>query len=255
MKIVFIGSGNLATHLSMALKSAGHTPLQVYSNTLSHARQLAKCLHCDATDDIKHVSNEADAYIISIKDDAIAGVIDQLAEGRAEAVFIHTAGSVSIDIIARRVSHAAVLYPMQSFTKGRDLDFATIPCFIEASDSKAQNCVTELAESISHEIHPLSSEARKKMHLAAVFASNLANHCYRIAEKIVTKEGLDFKLFTPLILETAQKAILMSPRKAQTGPMVRNDVQVMQMQLSLLDDPHAKQIYKDMAESIYADND
>ena len=255
MKIVFIGSGNLATHLSMALKSAGHTPLQVYSNTLSHARQLAKCLHCDATDDIKHVSNEADAYIISIKDDAIAGVIDQLAEGRAEAVFIHTAGSVSIDIIARRVSHAAVLYPMQSFTKGRNLDFATIPCFIEATDSKAQNCVTELAESISHEIHPLSSEARKKMHLAAVFASNLANHCYRIAEKIATKEGLDFKLFTPLILETAQKALLMSPRQAQTGPMVRNDVQVMQMQLSLLDDPHAKQIYKDMAESIYVDND
>ena len=255
MKIVFIGSGNLATHLSMALKSAGHTPLQVYSNTLSHARQLAKCLHCYATDDIKHVSNEADAYIISIKDDAIAGVIDQLAEGRAEAVFIHTAGSVSIDIIARRVSHAAVLYPMQSFTKGRNLDFATIPCFIEATDSKAQNCVTELAESISHEIHPLSSEARKKMHLAAVFASNLANHCYRIAENIVTKEGLDFKLFTPLILETAQKAILMSPRQAQTGPMVRNDVQVMQMQLSLLDDPHAKQIYKDMAESIYVDND
>lgn len=253
MKIVFIGSGNLATHLSVALKSAGHTPLQVYSKTLSNACQLAKCLNCDATDDITQVSKEADAYIISIKDDAIAGIIDQLAEGRAEAVFIHTAGSVSIDILAHRASHAAVLYPMQSFTKGRDLDFATIPCFIEASDAIAQTCVTELAESISREVYPLNSETRKKMHLAAVFASNLANHCYRIAEKIVTKEGLDFKLFSPLILETARKATVMSPRQAQTGPMVRNDVQVMQMQLSLLDDPHAKQIYKDMAESIYAD--
>ena len=253
MKLVFIGSGNLATHLSCALKQSGHTVLQVCSKTLSHAQLLADTLECSATDNLSLVSRDADAYIISIKDDAIPAVISNLAKGREEAVFMHTAGSVELDVLSQSVKHAAVLYPMQSFTRGRTLDFKEIPFFIEATDTKSKECATQLAKSVSDNIYELNSTSRKKMHLAAVFASNFSNHCYRLAERIALSEGLDFQLFAPLILETACKATTMSPHDAQTGPMVRNDVGVMQMQLSLLDDELMKEVYKTMAKSIRGD--
>ena len=253
MKIIFIGSGNLASHLSVALKESGHAMLQVYSRTLSHAQQLADALCCDATDSLELVRTDADAYIISIKDDAISHVAEILGKGREEAVFMHTAGSVSIQVLAKSVKHAAVLYPMQSFTKGRTLDFKKIPVFMEATDDISRICVKTLSESVSENVCWLDSDVRKKMHLAAVFACNMTNHCYRLAEKMVQAEGIDFKLFAPLIMETAHKAIVMSPRVAQTGPMVRNDVGVMQMQLEMIDNPLAKKIYKTIAESVRAD--
>ena len=254
MKLVIIGSGNLATHLSAELKGSGHTLLQVYSRTLSHARELAGVFGCEAFDDVSSVSKDADAYIISVKDDAVGEVVKSLADSREGAVFMHTAGSVDISVLTQSVRHAAVLYPMQSFTKGRQPDFSEIPVFIEASDAQAMACVSELASSISGSVHELSSEARRRMHLAAVFASNLTNHCYRLAERIADAEGLDFRLFAPLIMETARKATAMSPRDAQTGPMVRNDVGVMQRQMELIGDSLTRDIYEAMAKSIYKDS-
>ncbi|MBO7052088.1 MAG: DUF2520 domain-containing protein [Prevotella sp.] len=253
MKIAMIGSGNLATHLSLALHGAGMSPCQVYSPTLSHASLLASKLGCPFTDDIGEVMTDADAYIISIKDDAIHETARQLAKGRGGAVFIHTAGSVSIDVFNGVAEHAAVLYPMQSFTKGRTLCFKDIPCFIEATDDVSMHTVSQLAHAVCDKVVSIDSDKRKQLHLAAVFSCNLTNHCYHIAEKILQSEGLDFRILEPLIMETARKACSMSPHDAQTGPMVRNDVGVMQRQLDLITDPLAKEIYQLMAKSIYLD--
>ncbi len=262
MKTVIIGSGNLATHLSLALKSAGIQPVQVFSKTLIHAERLASQLGCSFTDSIAEVVPDADAYIFAVKDDAIEELARQLSKISSEAslqgrsggaVFIHTAGSVSLDVFKGLARHSAVLYPMQSFTKGRELCFSEIPCFVEATDDVALSVVMHLASSICDKVIPIDSERRRRLHLAAVFSSNLTNHCYRLAERILEKEHLDFSLFQPLIMETARKACVMSPRDAQTGPMVRNDVGVMQRQLELIDEPLAKEIYQLMAKSIYLD--
>jgi len=45
----------------------------------------------------------------------------------------------------------------------------------------------------------------------------------------------------------------MSPRQAQTGPMVRYDVGIMQMQQNMLSNARTREIYRLMAESIYED--
>lgn len=254
MKTVIIGSGNLATHLSSALKSANMPPVQVFSKTTSHAELLASRLGCPFTDKIEEVIDDADVYIFSVKDDAIQELAQQLSKGREEAIFIHTAGSVSIDVFSGLVNHSAVLYPMQSFTKSRELNFREIPCFIEATDEQSLSIVSSLANAISDRVVSINSERRRYLHLAAVFSCNLANHCYRIAERILEKENIDFSLFHPLILETAKKACSISPKDAQTGPMVRNDVKVMQRQLELIDDPIAKEVYQLMAKSIYKDS-
>lgn len=253
MKIAVIGSGNLATQVAVALHEKGHAIMQVYSPTLAHAQELADRLHCDATNDCRSITAAADAYIIAVKDDAITEVAQAICPKNPDAVFMHTAGSVSIDIFRRHAPHYGVLYPMQSFSKSRKPDFTKIPFFIEASDAESLRLIRTLAESVSENVIEADSERRKKMHLAAVFCSNMANHCYRLAERVLQAEHIDFSLFLPLIQETADKVHLMSPKDAQTGPMRRGDTQVMQMQQTLIPDERTRQIYRLFADSISSD--
>lgn len=253
MKIAFIGSGNLATHLSLALKAAGEEIIQVYSRTDAHAKELADKLGCIHTTNLDKIYLNADVYILSVKDDAISQIADSICHKCPHALFVHTAGSVLMDIFKGKANHYGVLYPMQTFSKARPVEFREIPCFIEASDAQSLKTIRSLAERISARVVDCDSEKRKKLHLAAVFACNLTNHCYRLAERLLESEHIDFRLFHPLIEETARKVMTMSPKNAQTGPMVRYDQNVMNMQMSMLPDARTREIYRLMAESIHED--
>ena len=254
-ELVILGSGNLATQLSMALKSAGWSVRQVYSPTMEHAQELAEKLDCKYTSDISGKYANADAYIVSVKDDAVESVAARLKDHiNPNATIIHTAGSVPMKALHNHFCNCGVLYPMQSFSKSRKVNFKEIHCFLEASCNKAMTLIRQLAESISDNIHCADSETRKRIHLAAVLASNLANHCYRLGERVLEETGIDFNILLPLIQETARKVTEMSPREAQTGPMVRYDTGVMSRQIELLHDERTRQIYRLMAESIHDDN-
>ena len=254
MNIVIIGSGNLATHLSLALKTAGETLTQVYSPTRQHAQELAAKLSCSSCDHIDEIDKNADLYILSIKDDALSNLAATICHDRPEAVFIHTAGSVPMDIFKPYARRYGVLYPMQTFSKHRQVDFRPIPCFIEGSDEQTLLQIRALAERISDKVVEADSTKRRQLHLAAVLACNLTNHCYRLAERVLQEAQIDWQLFLPLIDETAKKVSEMSPKEAQTGPMVRYDVNVMNRQIELLPDERTRQIYRLMAESIHEDS-
>ena len=253
MKIVIVGSGNLATHLSLALSQAGQQIEQVYSRTTEHASELATKLGCAFTTNIDEISENADVYIISVKDDAISALAEKVGRKAQNAIVLHTAGSIDMQVLQPHAKRYGVLYPMQTFSKNKPVDFKPIPCFIEASDDATLSAIRTLAESISGNVVPATSAQRKKLHLAAVLACNFTNHCYRLAEKVLEEEQMDFKLFLPLIDETAKKVSQLSPKQAQTGPMMRWDTGVMQMQMELLNDERTRQIYKLMAESIHED--
>lgn len=228
--------------------------MQVYSPTAQHAAALAALVEAEAVTTMASIKPDADCYIISVKDDAIPAVIEGMGRIGSNSVMIHTAGSVPLSVFNGKATHYAVLYPMQTFTKGRKLDFTSIPCFIEGSDTFAMKEVRNLADSISHNVVPADSDSRRKLHLAAVFACNMVNHCYRLAERVLEEENIDFKLFAPLIEETADKIKELTPREAQTGPMVRGDMTVMNAQMRLLQDDTMRRIYQLMAESIYHDS-
>ena len=278
MKFVFLGSGNLATHLSLALKAAGEDIIQIFSRTQEHAKALADKLHCASCASISDIRTDADIYIFSVKDDALPNLISQLSEhlgnhqhpispsGAGGAthhpLFLHTAGSVPMSVFPDNFQFSisnfqlsyGVLYPMQTFSKDRAVNFRDIPCFIEACDSKTLEIINSLASKVSEHVVEVSSDKRKKLHLAAVFACNMVNHCYRLAEKVLEEEDLDFSLYQPLIQETANKVKELSPRKAQTGPMVRYDRTIMDAQIALIPDERTRQIYRLMADSIHEDS-
>lgn len=275
MKIVLIGAGNLATHLGKALHAAGHDMLQVFSRTMQSAETLASLLDAEPLTDIAQVRDDADVYIFSVKDSALVQLVAQLCrheadglgedgavnalckakKGEYERVFLHTAGSMPMSVFEGMAQHYGVLYPMQTFSKQREVDFSIIPCFVEANDEFALKQIEGLAREISGRVYQLSSEDRKYLHLSAVFACNFANHCYAISQELLEEHGIPFDVMLPLINETAAKVHEMKPKDAQTGPAVRYDENVIDKQSKLLENhPHFKKVYDSMSKSIHGLN-
>ena len=275
MKIVLIGAGNLATHLGKALHAAGHDMVQVFSRTMQSAETLASLLDAEPLTDIAQVRDDADVYIFSVKDSALIQLVAQLCrheadglgedgavnalrkakKGEHERVFLHTAGSMPMSVFKGMAQHYGVLYPMQTFSKQREVDFSIIPCFVEANDEFAQKQIEGLAREISGRVYQLSSEDRKYLHLSAVFACNFANHCYAISQELLEEHGIPFDVMLPLINETAAKVHEMKPKDAQTGPAVRYDENVIGKQSKLLENhPHFKKVYDSMSKSIHGLN-
>lgn len=252
MNVALIGAGNLATNLARALLKAGHTVTQVYSRTIKSALRLASVVGATHTTDIAAVTNDADVYIISVKDSVIADLIPTLCRNRGDKVFLHTAGSIPMDVFRRHASHYGVMYPMQTFSKEREVNFHTIPCFVEANNDATLALIRSLAASLSDRVITLSSEQRRYLHLAAVFACNFTNHCYAAAEEILKAHDIPFDVMLPLIDETARKVHTLDPITAQTGPAVRYDENVIKQQTDILrNDPLYRQIYECMSASIH----
>ena len=253
MRIVFVGAGRLATQFAKALYAKGHTIEAVYSRTMDNATTLTSVGGGSPTDTIASLPLTADAYIIAVKDAVLPAVIAQLKEGRVECPMFHTAGSVPMSVFEGPLHHG-VIYPMQTFSKERDVDFTHLPFFIEANDGLSFQVATKLATSVSDNVRELSSSARRHLHLAAVFACNFSNHCYKLAADILERQGVSFDVLLPLIDETAQKVHSMHPHDAQTGPAVRYDENVINAQLQLLaDEPLKQQVYEIMSKSIHHD--
>ena len=251
MKIVLIGAGNLATHLGKALHAAGHDMVQVFSRTMQSAETLASLWDAEPLTDMAQVRDDADVYIFSVKDSALEQLISQLCGGEKK-VFLHTAGSMPMSVFRGKALHYGVLYPMQTFSKQREVDFSIIPCFIEANDEFALKQIEGLAGQISHRVYQLSSEDRKYLHLSAVFACNFANHCYAASQELLQQHGIPFDVMLPLIDETAAKVHGMTPKEAQTGPAVRYDENVIGKQIQLLENqPYFQKIYDCMSKSIH----
>lgn len=247
-----IGAGNLATNLGKALQNAGHDIVQVYSRTWEHAQQLATIIGGAATDDLDSIVDTADVYIFSLKDSALGDVVPKVSKGKAEKLMIHTAGSMPMSCFEGMAVHYGVLYPMQTFSKQREVDFRSIPCFIEGNDSLAKQNIRALAESISGRVYEMSSDDRRFLHLAAVWACNFTNHCYEVSAEILRKHDVPFDVMLPLIDETAAKVHGMEPIDAQTGPAVRFDDNVIRAQAALMrDNPILKDLYERMSMSIH----
>lgn len=245
MKIALIGAGNVATCLGPRLKEAGHEITAVYSRTVESARILADRLGATYTTDLKAVP-ASDAAIVMLKDDALKELAPAIADSLKDSLLLHTAGSVPLDIwYTAGAMKYGVLYPMQTFSKTSVIDWSQVPLFIEGSSDQMLNSIRELALTVSPDVTVLSSEGRKKLHLAAVFTCNFSNHMYAIAEQLLADEGVPFRVMLPLVRETARKVETMSPKDAQTGPAIRGDRKVIDEHLVLLkDNPEFAELYR-----------
>lgn len=250
--VVFVGAGNLATNLAKALYQKGFRIVQVYSRTEESACALAREVEAGFTTDLQKISREARLYIVSLKDIAFVELLPQISQGKEEALLVHTAGSIPMSIWEGHAARYGVFYPMQTFSKQREVDFEEVPFFIEANSKEDAGLLKAIAGTLSGKVYEVTSEQRKSLHLAAVFACNFTNHMYALASELLAKYHLPFEVMLPLIDETARKVHELIPHDAQTGPAVRYDENVINHHLAMLEDtPELQEIYKLISKSIH----
>jgi len=229
IKVVILGGGNVAYHLTAnMLKNSSINVVQVYN------RSIDKIVHFKNNTAITNNLDElkdAAIYIIAVADNAIVELSKKLVF--KNKLVVHTSGSVAMNEL-QSISNKGVFYPLQSFSKEREVDFYTIPICIEASTKKDLELLESLAKSISNTVYKINSDQRKSLHLAAVFVSNFVNHLYHIGNEICKKNNIPFEILQPLIQETSNKIAVLSPFEAQTGPAKRNDVKTIEKHESML---------------------
>lgn len=244
-KIAILGAGNVAWHLAPALEDAGHEITEIYARDLDKANEITERLYAaEATDELDFSESKAEIFILAVKDSAISELADEviLPEG---SILVHTSGTMPLDMLGySSASYTGILYPLQSFTKGRKIEFDEVPFLLEAGDEETLQKLKKLAKSLSPLVYTVRSKDRKGVHVAAVFASNFTNHMIRIAEEVMRRQGLDFEMLKPLIIETISKSLQIGARNAQTGPAIREDYET-------LEDHHQFLNYNESLAEIY----
>ena len=244
MQIVLIGSGNVAFHLAKAFTEAQIPISQIFGRNTTELQKISEQFSIPFSTE---TLADADLYIISVSDSSIAEVSSLIKN--ENALVAHTSGSVSREALNGNY-RKSVFYPLQTFSKSKNLDYSKIPFFIDAENENDEEILKNLASKISKNVMLANDEKRKYIHLTAVFACNFVNHLYARAKEISDSQGIPFDYFLPLIDETTQKIHELEPKLAQTGPAIRNDEKVLKLHESLLTDEEKLKIYKTLNESI-----
>ncbi|MBD3581092.1 Rossmann-like and DUF2520 domain-containing protein [Flavobacterium selenitireducens] len=244
IKICIIGFGNVGRHLASAFERSPLVDLvQVFSRSGNAAPFPFSDRVISKFDDLK----DADLYIVAVSDAAVESVSETLPfSGK---LVVHTSGSLPMEILDGR-NRKGVFYPLQTFSKNKDIDFSPVPICLESEIAADYEILEKVASALSGDIYKISFEQRRALHVSAVFASNFTNHMYKLASDICAQHDMPFAILKPLIAETAKKIETLSPEEAQTGPAIRDDQNTIDAHLELLSDIHQKNLYQIITSSI-----
>lgn len=248
MNVVLIGSGNVATVLGRLITRSNHKVIQVVSRNIDHAKMLAGELQSDYTDYNSQPDKSADIYIIAVSDMAIHECVQHF--NIHDKIVVHTAGSVSKDVLKNTAYNYGVLYPLQSLRREMH-EIPSIPFLVDGNNEAVVKAIFDFAKTLSPDVQVMHDEDRLKLHAAAVIVSNFTNHLYAIAEDYCRSEHVDFGLLKPLIMETALRIKDKSPSEVQTGPAARKDIHTLDKHLKILaNHPKLRTTYMRLTDSI-----
>ena len=244
MQIVLIGSGNVAFHLAKAFTEAQIPISQIFGRNTTELQKISEQFSIPFSTE---TLADADLYIISVSDSSITEVSSLIKN--KNVLVAHTSGSVSREALSGNY-RKSVFYPLQTFSKSKNLDYSKIPFFIDAENENDEEILKNLASKISKNVMFANDEKRKYIHLTAVFACNFVNHLFARAKEISDSQDIPFEYFLPLIDETTQKIHELEPKLAQTGPAVRGDNRILELHEQLITDEEKLKMYKTLNESI-----
>lgn len=245
IKVVLLGSGNVASHLIKAMEVSDTIDLvQVFSRSKKSIENLIESSKITTSfADLK----EADVYIISVSDKAIAEVSNQIPF--TNKLVVHTSGTMGFDVMNSK-NKRGVFYPLQTFSKSKEVDMKSVPFCLETEGTEDYKTIKKLAKNLSNSVYKINGDQRKSLHISAVFVSNFVNHMYQIGNALCEENNVPFAILQPLIEETANKIKTLSPSEAQTGPAIRFDEPTINKHLEALENPTYKELYKQLTLSI-----
>lgn len=251
MKVGIAGAGNVATHLATAIKKSGHEIVAVVSKSYCTAEALAGKLNAVAIRNVEEMPSDLDFVLIASSDAAVSEISDRLPQ--IKGIVAHTSGSVPLEALSTRHVHAAVLYPLQTFTKDVPVDISKVPFFVEATDESALRTIESIAGELSERVHHADSVTRSRLHIAGVLSSNFPIYLLEMTRKVLSEQGLPLDTVKPLVKATIEKAFSTEPLAALTGPARRGDVEVVRKQSASFDSQIDKDIYDSISKAIFSE--
>jgi predicted short-subunit dehydrogenase-like oxidoreductase (DUF2520 family) len=248
LKVSIIGTGNVAYHLAGIFTQKGVKLLEVRGRNIDKGSEISTQFRVVFSNVITGFHPDADIVILAVADDAVEKVVASLP--KTNAVVVHTSGMESMHKLSVCTPNYGSFYPLQTFTRNREVDFSKVPVLVDGSSEEVIKKLELLAYSIADNVARVEDAKRSELHLAAVMVNNFTNHLFALAEKYTNDKKLDFNLLKPLMKETVEKALLSSPFEIQTGPARRKDRKTIEKHLSLIEDPTLKNLYELFTESI-----
>ena len=251
-EVDIIGTGNLAANLGPALEQNGLVVNNVYGRSEASAKEIAGRLYqANATTHLDFSASKSAVFFIAISDDAIEEVARELILPN-DAVIAHTSGTKGLTALGYTASpNIGVFYPLQTFSKTKRVIFDDVPILIEAENQFTEKTLLKIAKKLSSTVELASSNQRRMVHLAAIFAGNFTNTMMAHAGKLMDTANFDLQLLGPLVEETLNKSILLSPESAQTGPARRRDLEVLDEHMQMLDKfPELQETYRIISQQI-----
>lgn len=251
--ISFIGSGNVATHLAVALNAKGFTIDTILSQTLQNATELASKVNARGIDQLNQLDQTSDLYIISLKDDAIDTYLEGL--NLTNQLVAHTSGSYETTKLAKFSSKTGSFYPLQTFNKGNSVDFSNVPIIIESENAETIESLLAIAKRLTDNTHILTASQKKALHISAIGINNFTHFILSKSKEYCGVNDLDFNLLKPLLKQTIESfSNEEKPLQKQTGPARRGDITIIENHIEALSgDKEFQALYKDLSQYILSE--
>lgn len=244
VKIGIVGTGNVANQLIPALQKVGITQLLAFGRNKQKSAELAAKFNIKTACSFEEFLG-SDLIICCTSDDSLPVLMPELAQF---APTVTTSGTFDIGQVTHRMP-IGVFYPLQTFTAQHNVDFSTIPLFVESTDSALIQLLSKIGSLLGTKAVEMSANERQYLHIAAVMINNFTNHIIDLTQEFAREHQLQFEWLLPLLTETIEKVKIESAFNNQTGPAKRNDKQTIEKQLSLLPD-ELKDLYLLLTNSI-----
>ena len=240
--VSIVGSGRLGTALAVALLHRGYAIRSVVARRVQSARKAATLIEDKpqvlAARDLVSL-HATDVVLITVPDDQIAHVADQLSSLNFEATALHTSGALSSAVLAplrKRGWHTGSVHPLVSVSdSGAELAGAF---WSVEGDATALRVGKTIVRDLGGQSFSIRSEDKPLYHAAAVMVSGNVVALFDVALEMLMLCGLNREtarsILLPLIASTVQSLGHKDPAQALTGTFSRGDIETVKRHLASL---------------------
>lgn len=219
LRISIIGAGKVAQSFCRAMLTGGVEIVEIYNRNRNGAEKLAsESDSIQVVDRIEDLNINVDAVAVLVKDDAIESTAKLIPLGIKR---FHASGVTDREVLGEE---NGVVWPIKSFNSESASDsLLGVPFGVDASSGEFKETLDRLVTCVGGRGFYAPSEVRAKVHLAAVFSDNFANHCLALSQQILNDSGVSTDLLQTLAEGLLSGASTGTSFERQTGVAVRGD--------------------------------
>ncbi len=247
--IAIIGPGKVGTAIGILADHADLPVVAVAGGSAGRAEAAAAAIgDCASACSVTDAAGAGELVLITVPDDRIAEVCEQLARRQAftpGTIVAHCSGALSSEVLSSARDECCCLigsmHPLQTFPTV-EAAVQRLPgswCFCEG-DETAVTCLMRLAEAIGARAALISPAGKVAYHAAAIVACNYLVTLMDASAAIAQQAGLDRQTWLsaaePMIRAGLDNALAIGPEKALTGPVARGDIKTIRLHLDALAD-------------------